>query len=295
MFIFGTIGIFRKYISLPSSFIALERGAVGAFFLLWVTVFQRRKLSGEEKKKAQLLSGKTIRKNLFLLVFSGVSMGFNWILLFEAYNYTSVSTATLCYYMAPVFIIIASPFVLKEKLTKRKVFCVIAALAGMALVSGLFSRGNRDAAGSGSVRGILYGLAAALLYCSVVLTNKRMGEIDAYDKTIVQLLSSSAVLLPYVLLTEDCGSLVISPLSWVLLAVVGIVHTGMAYSLYFGALKTVDAQTAAIFSYIDPVVALILSAAILHETMGPPEIAGAVLIIGAALLSERTQHGSDGI
>jgi len=91
MFIFGTIGIFRRYLPLPSSLVAMVRGAIGMAFLLAVMALIRRKLDVA-----------AIRKNFLRLCLSGACLGINWILLFEAYNYTSVATATLCYYLAPM-------------------------------------------------------------------------------------------------------------------------------------------------------------------------------------------------
>ena len=146
MTIFGTIGIFVKYIPLPSSVIACTRGFVGVIFLLLVTLISKNKISFKD-----------IKKNLLLLVISGAFIGINWILLFEAYRYTTVATATLCYYMAPIFITIASPFILKEKLTLKKSFCVLVALIGMFFVSGIVGTADLHI----SVPGILCGLGAA--------------------------------------------------------------------------------------------------------------------------------------
>ena len=116
MLIFGTIGLFRRWIELPSSLVAMARGAIGMVFLLLVL-----------RAKKQRLDGAAIRKNLPLLIPSGAALGINWILLFEAYNYTSVATATLCYYFAPMLIVLASPLALHEKLTARKLACVFPA------------------------------------------------------------------------------------------------------------------------------------------------------------------------
>ena len=271
MVVFGTIGVFRRQIPLPSSFLAMTRGAVGALFLLLVLLVMRRRPDG-----------KAIRANLALLIVSGAAIGFNWILLFEAYNYTSVATATLCYYFAPIFAILLSPVILRERETKAKPLCVVAALVGMVLVSGVWESGG----GTGSARGVLLGLGAAALYASVILMNKRLGPINAYDKTVVQLLSAAVVLLPYVLLTGGAADLSFTPLTLVLLAVVCIVHTGVAYALYFSSFAHLPAQTLALFSYIDPVVAVLLSALLLREPMTPLMALGAVLILGAAICSE---------
>ena len=89
MLIFGTIGLFRRYIPLPSGLLAMARGLIGTLFLVLAMALRRQRPSGA-----------AIRKNLPLLILSGAMIGFNWILLFEAYNHTTVALATLCYYMA---------------------------------------------------------------------------------------------------------------------------------------------------------------------------------------------------
>ena len=271
MVIFGTIGIFRRYIPLPSSLVAMTRGLIGMLFLLLVMVLRKRGMNRT-----------AVRRKFAMLCLSGAAIGVNWILLFEAYNYTSVATATLCYYLAPMFVILASPLVVGERLTAKKLFCVLAALLGMVFVSGVLEAGG----GSSDLKGVLLGLGAAVLYASVVLMNKQLGDVPAYDRTIVQLGSSAAVLLPYVLLTEELGALSFTPGTLALLLVVGVVHTGMAYAMYFGSLMQLKAQTAAILSYIDPVVAVLLSALVLKEHMSLLSGLGAILVLGAAVVSE---------
>ena len=277
MFIFGTIGIFRRYIPLPSSMVAMTRGIMGMVFLLLVLKIRRAKLNRTE-----------IKKKFILLCASAIAMGFNWILLFEAYNYTTVATATLCYYFAPMFIILVSPLLLKERITARKIICVLVALVGMVFVSGVLDAGINSIA---ELRGVLLGLAAAVLYASVVLINKKTVGIPANDRTVMQLGISAIILLPYVLLTENLGQIELGAGGGMLLVLgmlllVGILHTGVAYWLYFGAITTVKAQTAAILSYIDPVIAILLSALLLGEPMTLLGGIGAVLVLGSAIVSE---------
>ena len=272
MFIFGTIGLFVRSVSLPSSVIALVRGVIGAAFLLGVIAVRRTRISVT-----------AVRKNLIWLVLSGAFIGFNWILLFEAYRFTAVSTATLCYYMAPILVILVSPFVLREKLTARKLICVLIALVGMVCISGVL-QGTMPS--SGEEKGIACGLGAAVLYACVILMNKQICDISAFDKTIVQLGISALALVPYCLLTVPPDVLQVSPGDILVLFFVGIVHTGLAYYLYFGAMDHVSGQTVAIISYIDPVVAILVSMVILQEGMVPVEAVGAVLILGAAAASE---------
>ncbi|MBR4067582.1 MAG: EamA family transporter [Clostridia bacterium] len=272
MVIFGTIGIFRRYIPLPSGLIACARGLIGMLFLLLYI-----------RAKGIRMDGETLRRNGWKLFISGLFLGFNWILLFEAYRYTTVAVATLCYYMAPILIILVSPILFREKLTGWKLLCVAAALAGMVLVSGITQPGGQ---GSNQGLGIALGLGAAVLYASVVLINKKINGVAPYDKTIVQLGTAAVTILPYTLLSEQADPGAFSVLTVLCLLLVGIVHTGVAYALYFGAVTDVKAQTAAILSYLDPVVAILLSALLLGETLTLHGLIGAVLVLGAAFLSE---------
>lgn len=269
MLIFGTIGIFRNYIPLPSSLIAFVRGAIGMLFLLIVIACKRQKINLT-----------AIKKNVLLLCLSGAFIGINWILLFEAYRYTTVATATLCYYMAPVFVIIVSPFILKEKLTPQKILCTVSAFLGMVIISGIFGNASSD------ITGILFGLGAAALYSTVVILNKFIKGISDTEKTLIQLGSAAITILPYVLLTENINSISPDASTIILLVIVGIIHTGVAYTLYFGSIENIKAQTAAMLSYLDPVVALILSALLLKEGFTLIQLIGSILILGAAFISE---------
>lgn len=272
MFIFGTIGLFVRWIPLPSSIIALARGTIGMTFLLLVMLVKKESIS-----KA------AIRKNLLWLLVSGLLLGFNWILLFESYRYTSVAISTLCYYMAPILIILASPVVLRERLTVRRLLCVLAALGGMVCISGVLSEGIPSA---GELKGIFLGLAAAVLYAAIVLCNKRIHDISAYDKTVFQLGTSALTMLPYCLLTVSPDALSVEPKALLMLLLVGVVHTGVTYYLYFGSMEFIPAQSVAVISYVDPVVAVLASVLILQESMALTEGIGAVLILGAAAASE---------
>lgn len=273
MCIFDTIGILRKYLPLPSSFIALCRAGVGSAFLACIVLMRKEKLHFNE-----------IKKNIIWLALSGAALGFNWIFLFESYNYTTVTTATLCYYMAPTMAVVASHFLFKEHLTVKKGLCVLVAFLGMILVSGAV---GSEVPTASELTGVLFGLAAAVLYGSVILLNKKIAVGSPYVKTLFQLAVAGLVLLPYTALTENLSAVSFSLSTILLLAVAGIVHTGFAYALYFGSIKELKTQTVALLSYIDPILAIVLSALILHEPMGAKEIIGSVLILGAAYVSEK--------
>ncbi len=272
MAIFGSIGLFRRYIPLASSALAFFRGTAGALFLLAAAKIQKKRI----------IHHIGIKKTLCLAA-TGAAMGINWMLLFEAYNYTTVATATLCYYMQPAIVILLSPLVFKEPVTVKKGICVILSVIGMIFVSGIAESGIPPLS---ELKGILLGTGAAVFYAAVVIMNKKLPGLDAYEKTIIQLLAAAAVLVPYLLVSRQSFRAEWTPTAIVMLLTVGLVHTGVAYALYFGSMDGVKAQSVAVFSYLDPIVALLLSTVILKERMTFFGAAGAVLIIGAALISE---------
>lgn len=273
MAIFGTIGLFRRNIDVSSGELAFYRAVLATVFIglfLFVT-------------KNRIPFGK-IKKQLPLLIISGVAMAFNWILLFEAYNYTTVSVATLSYYFAPVIVTLLCPVLFKEKMGVKQWVCFIMSTVGIVLITGI---GSLDT-GSNHFLGILFGLGAACLYATVILLNKFIRDVDGIHRTFLQFVSAVVVLCPYVFFTSGINLSGLDTQGIVLLLTVGLVHTGITYCMYFSSLKELTGQKAAILSYIDPLVAVLCSVLILHETMTVTQIIGGVLILGFALWNEIT-------
>jgi len=272
--LFGTIGVFRQFTPLPSSLLSMSRGLIGAAFLFLFMLLSRKKISLA-----------AVKKNLLLLVISGAMIGANWILLFEAFRYTTIPIATLCYYMAPVFVILASPLVLKEKLTKTKLLCTAVALVGIVLVVFGSDDGSSDAANH--LIGILCGLGAAALYAGDILINKTVDGVTAEERTLVQLAAAGIVCIPCTFLLDDFSDAEFTALSITMLIVMGVVHTGIAYTLYFGSMKQLPAQTVALLSYLDPVTSVILAVWLIPGSiLSAMGWIGAVLVLGAAVVSE---------
>lgn len=271
MAIFGTIGLFVRGIPLASGEIALCRAMLAVLAIGGHLVITRQKITLEGMKKEVLL-----------LVVSGIAMGFNWILLFEAYKYTTVSMATLSYYAAPVIITLVSTILFREKLTGKRLLCFVMSTLGILLIT---AGGGEEVSSGNSRVGIAFGLGAAVLYATVVLLNKFIKKVDGIRRTFLQFVAAVVTLFPYVMLTGGLhvGELDIRGL--VLLFVVGLLHTGVAYCLYFSSLPHVTGQEAAVLSYIDPLTAVILSVTILHEPMSVRQIIGGVLILGFTLLN----------
>ena len=274
MLIFGSIGLFVRGINLSSGQIALARGFVGSLCLLIACPILKQKLSWT-----------AIRPNLVKLILSGVAIGFNWIFLFEAYQYTSIATATICYYFSPVFVIILTPFILKERTNMIRLLSIFIAVGGM-----FFIVGNGLGGGKNDLIGIVFGLMAATLYASVVITNKFLKGLSGLETTVIQISSATIILFPYILLTEKLQFHFLDRSSWIILVVVGVIHTGLAYLLYFTALRKLSAQTAAAFSYVDPISAILFSAILLQEPLTLYQILGGILVLGSTFLSEMSEQ-----
>ena len=290
MLVFGSIGVFRRYIPASSAFLACSRGLLGGLFIFVFLKLARRgdKATVGRKKAGESTAGQKLAgRQIGWLIFTGILIGINWILLFEAFNQTTVPIATLCYYMQPTIIVLLSPLVFKEKLTQKKAICAAVAIIGMVLVSGVVGDSN-----GATLRGVLLGLGAAVFYATVVMLNKKLRGIDAFRKTMIQLLAAGACMIPYMLLTGGIGETRFTARAILLMLIVGIVHTGIAYVAYFASMDGLKVQSIALLSYIDPVSALFFSVIFLKEPLSALGIIGAVMIIGSAIVSETGGAGS---
>ena len=269
MGIFGTLGPFVRNIEISSGELALYRAVlatilIGVFFIL---------------TRRPIVLGQS-RRELPYLFASGVAIGLNWILLFEAYKYTTISIATLCYYFAPILVTLVCPILFKEKLSSRQIICFAMSTLGIVLITGI----GTDT--SGSLLGILCGLGAAVFYATAVVLNKFIKNVDGIDRTMLQFLAAILILLPYVTVTNGFNLERLDSLGWTCLLIVGCIHTGFTYCLYFSSLKDLPGQKVAILSYIDPLVAIAISVLILNETMSGIQIIGGTLILVFTLLNE---------
>ncbi len=270
IFIYGTIGCFSRFIDLPSGLIVLSRGIIGSLFILAFLLIKRQKINFEK-----------IKKNIVPLILGGASLGFNWIFLFSAYSETTVANSILLNYLAPAMFIIAAVIIFKEKMKIYKIICVIVSLFGMAMICGVFEGGINM-----STLGLVFGLLASIAYLLLLVFNKMLKDVDSTDRTLVQLVVASIVMLPYALFTADFSTIVVSPKAIIFLVILGLIHTGLAYLMYLGSMAYLRAQTIAIYSYIEPVLSVLLSYFILHENMTVIGFIGGGLILGGTLVSE---------
>lgn len=271
MAIFGTLGLFVRHIQVSSGELALYRAIMAAIMIGGYLLITGNKIPF-----------KTIKKDIPFLLLSGMSMGINWILLFEAYKYTTVSVATLSYYFAPVIVTLICPILFKEKMSVKQVVCFVMSTLGIVMITGI---GDVSTSGT-NIIGILFGLGAAMFYATVILINKFIKTVEGLHRTFLQFVAAIIILVPYVAATSGINLGLLDTIGWGALLVVGIVHTGITYCLYFSSLNELPGQKVAILSYIDPLVAIIISVTLLGECMTMFQVIGGALILGFTLWNE---------
>ena len=270
MTIFGTLPVFVRNIPLSSAEIALYRAVLAAMLTgAYLAVTKK------------CIAFKNIRSELPIILISGAAMGINWILLFESYRFTSVSIATLSYYFAPVIVTAVSPFLFHERLTAKQIICFAMSTTGVIMITGVGGiSGNSD------LKGIALGLSAAVFYATVILLNKRIKTVDGINRTFIQFVAAAAVLLPYTAVADDFNLLSLDMSGTINLLTVGLFHTGITYCLYFSSITGITGQQAAVLSYIDPLVAVVMSVTVLGESITPLQAVGGLMILGFTLLNE---------
>ena len=271
MALFGTIGTFTRFIDMPSGIMCCVRALIASALILAYLYLAGRKPDM-----------KALKSEIGTLAAAGIMLGLDWFFIFEGFRRTTVAVASVCFYTEPVFLMVAAAVFFREKLTRVKIICVFTALAGTALISGLFG-GQSGAVG---LSGVICSLIAAVFYAGNVLLNRRLRAVKPVDATAAQLVIGGLVILPYSLLTLRSAEMSFTPLSIALLLILAVVHTGLGYIMYYDSAAALSAGTIAVLSYVDPLVSVLLSVLFLREPMTAAVFAGIVLIFGAAFMSE---------
>lgn len=268
---FGCLGPLVRAISLPTISIVWARALISALALLLFLL-----LAGKWNWKSS-------RQFLLPMLICGVLLAVDWIGLFASYRYTTIATATLCYYIVPVLVMIGAAVFLGERLTLRKLICIVIAFAGMAFVSGVVENGLPKLS---EIKGVLLALLGAAAYAGIILINKKYPEGDPLMRTFLQLSTAALMMTAYLAATGALPAEPISRKDIILLLILGVVMTAAAYILYFSLIVKIPSGTVAFFSYADPIVAVIISVFFLHEPFSVFTLIGAAMIIGAAIAAE---------
>ena len=268
LLLFGSNGIVASLIHLSSYEIVLLRTLIGSLLLIAIFFIAREKLTFYKYKT----------QSIFLAV-SGIAMGTSWIFLYEAYDEIGVSLASLAYYCGPVIVMMLSPFLFGENLTKIKVCSFLVVLVGIFLVNGTaFENGV-------SVWGLACGLLSAICYSLMVMFNKKAKDITGLENSMLQLFVAFLTVAIFVGIKQGYR-MEIDTQSIIPILVLGLLNTGIGCYFYFSSIGKLPVQTVAICGYLEPLSAVLFSVIFLKETMLPIQIIGAVLIIGGAILGE---------
>lgn len=272
LLLFGLNGIVASHIALSSYEIVFLRTMIGSLLLIVLFVFGKGNFHLRDNKRDYLF-----------IVLSGAAMGTSWMFLYEAYQQIGISCASLLYYCGPVIVMVLSPILFKERLTRLKLTGFLIVLAGIVLVNG------KMAAGHGKTAGLFCGAMSAIMYFFMVTLNKKSVKITGMENAVVQLTFSFLTVALFVGVKQSFV-IHIPVEAWPWILVLGIVNTGIGCYLYFSPLSKLPVQTVAITGYLEPLSAVVFAALLLGEKMTVLQITGAACIIGGAMLGERKKN-----
>ncbi len=268
MLIFGFNGILVTYIPWHSYEIVLSRTVIGSLSMLLILAFQRKKLVFFKNKKS-----------LKMLILSGILIGLNWLFLYEAFKQLGVGLAQILSSSGPAVAMILSPLIFNEKLKKHKIIAFIIVVLGMFLIS------SNDLSGGLSF-GLLCGILACLAYAGFLICNRLATSIEGPERTMWQLFIASIVVLIFIIYKGNGIPNDLSLKTVIAVLILGIVNTGLAMNLMFSSLPKLSLQTVGIYTYLEPMSALVFSFLILGEKMTILEIVGVFMILGGTIFSE---------
>lgn len=268
MLLFGTLGLFVRQAHVAGDVLAFLRTLIGAAFLGVLLLLQRHRI--------QKIGG----RQLLYVLLSAAFLGFNWVFLFEAYAAATISIATVIYYTAPLLALLAAVFLFHESVTLRIVLGIVLTMGGLLCITQVTGTAVQ-------LKKILFAAAAALCYAGVLLTNQFLHDIDGLYFTFLQLLCSAGILFVYLLLEGRIHLIPELPAaSWPWIMCIAVVHTGVAYALYFTSLHHLTSSQAAVGSYLDPCIALLLSIFLLREPSTLMQGIGIAAIVGGIIISD---------
>lgn len=260
--LFGFAGLFARWLPLPPEWIVLGRTFFAALVLpVLIRFFGASFAFPKPREWAGFL-------------FSGALLALHWVAFFRSIQLTSVSVGLLAYSSFPVFVIIIEPLVFKESFKKGSLLFILPAVAGIWLISPPASAGS-----SWAFAGVLWGILSGLTFAGLILINRffsyRYGSLQIaflQDLFAFLFLLPMAAIRPVTLSTRDA----------LFLAVLGVICTAVAHSLFIHSLKRIRGGRAGLIALAEPVYAILLAMALLGEIPGLREVAGGMLILGVA-------------
>ncbi|NJE26171.1 EamA/RhaT family transporter [Thermococcus sp. MV5] len=269
MLIWGSVGIFARYSGLDGLKLAFYRVLLGSILLILI-----HSLKNTGWVRGAFLN---MRPKIGLVFLLGFVLALNWVFFFSAIMYTDIAKATLIYYLAPIIVVILSSMFLKENITKIRIALVCLAFLGAFLIGSQteMSLGNKD------FIGIVFAFLGAIFYASVTILGRYLRDIDSSNLTFFQLFFATLILFPVLV---SVGDFRVSLNSFVVVIFIAIIHTVFALFIYMDGLKEVEANEAALLSYLDPLSAIVYAAILLGEIPTFRTVIGGSLILVASFL-----------
>ena len=221
------------------------------------------------------------RKDLWLFAANGLaSILFFTACYAAAIRETKIATAAALLYTAPAIVLLLSALLFSEKLTPRKIVCVLLSVLGCALVSGLGSGGAAL-----NLRGLLLGLGAGLGYALYSIFSRLIQQkgYSTYTNVCWTFLIAAAAYLAIALGDGTAAQIVGLPGAALLSVVCGLFTGLLAYLLYTAGLRELEPSRAAQLATIEPVFAALLGAVLFSQRLSLPELLGVALVVAAVV------------
>lgn len=261
MTIWGTLGIFALWSGLSAMELAFYRCFIGSILL------------GMYSWKKGYFSHTSInRRNILYALSSGIFIVLNWICLFKSFQWASITIGNVSYYLQPIFLVLLGIVFFKESVRTKQWFYITVTTIGVMLTSN--PQGDLTESNPYLIAGIACAVGAGLLYAFATIIVKFIKDMPPALTTFIQLAVGCFILIPWVNLL---GSINLSKQALINILIIGIIHTPIAYILYYQALKQVNLTIVAVLSYIDPIVAIITDIIFCNRTLNGWQMLGILL------------------
>ncbi len=216
------------------------------------------------------------RRQLMLAAAGGVAVVLNWLLLFGAYSRSSISIATTVYNTQPFMLVGLGALLFAERLTASKLLWLVVAFGGVLLLV----RVAPDSANMGSnyLHGIFMALGAAFFYAVAAIIAKKLTGVAPMLIVLVQVLVGTLMLAPLAHLATPPTN----ASTWGALVTLGVIHTGVMFTLLYGAIQKLPTHLTGALSFIYPLVAIIVDVLAFGHRLQPLQILGGAAILLAA-------------
>ena len=268
----GTVPLIVRSVDLPPAAIVAARFWFAALALTAVLAWERRNNRVSGPPIWSVSRGRAVAVCLVLVV--------HWLSEIAAYQHAPIGTALFIIFLAPIGIAAFAPTVLGEHIDRQTIVALALAVAGFAFMS-------RNALASSGADGLALSLLAAVTFVALILLNKPLADTYGGIRAAQMQMTGAGVLIVPFVLTADIGT---PHAAWLWLVVLGVVHTGVAISVYLSCLSVVGATITGVLGYLEPTTAVLWAWLVLGESPSAATLVGGAAILGAGLLVVRNER-----